>query len=379
MSENKELLLKRIELINFRKFRKRSFEFRSGVTIINGDNGLGKSSLLEAIHIATNTLSPWTSSNDAIINFQSDSESYKINADIEIGEEEFSVTVINRRGESRYELNGKKVSSAKISERLVSNIFSAEQLDVLMLSPSKRRVFLDSLLGRIDKEYKYNLDLFNKTLRQRNARLKKLAKDFYERNIISDNDKELMIWTDKFIDLSTKLTFTRNEYIERINNLTESAKIDYSPDLRMNLFEEMAIAEDLKKIHKKQTLSMLKKDIATGYTNLGAHRDDWRLFAKINGDEDVKDLKNMHRYGSRGEKRYGIYKILIGIQKLYNEILGHYPLLMLDDITSELDDKKIASLFDDNDLYNQQLIITTIRTDYLPKNILKNSAIVNLK
>ena len=111
-----------------------------------------------------------------------------------------------------------------------------------------------------------------------------------------------------------------------------------------------------------------KRDIATGYTNVGPHRDDWRL---INGTD-------MKKFGSRGEKRLAIGQLIFNKQELVAKKLGFYPILLLDDISSELDTENTKRVFNDKFLGKQQTFITMIEYKELPKRLLEKAQLVDL-
>lgn len=222
-----------------------------------------------------------------------------------------------------------------------------------MISPSKRREFLDEILSTLDYEYVEILKNFRKVLMQRNAYLKKLSKLFYEKGIIARNDPQLIFWTKEFIKQADIIQHMRESLSKKLH--TNDLKIEY---IKSN--EDIVLEDALEK--------STKRDIATGYTNIGPHRDDWRL---ING----KDIK---KYGSRGEKRLSIGKLIFETQKIMKKELGYYPILLLDDIASELDEKNTANIFDPKILDKQQTFITIINYKNLPKSVLKNAQLIDL-
>lgn len=205
----------------------------------------------------------------------------------------------------------------------------------------------------MDYEYVEILKNFRKVLTQRNAYLKKLSKLFYEKGIIARNDPQLIFWTKEFIKQADIIQHMRESLSKKLH--TNDLKIEY---IKSN--EDIVLEDALEK--------STKRDIATGYTNIGPHRDDWRL---ING----KDIK---KYGSRGEKRLSIGKLIFETQKIMKKELGYYPILLLDDIASELDEKNTANIFDPKILGKQQTFITIINYKNLPKSVLKNAQLIDL-
>ena len=222
-----------------------------------------------------------------------------------------------------------------------------------MISPSKRREFLDEIISTLDYEYVETLKQFRKVLKQRNAYLKKLSKQFYDKGIIARNDPQLNFWTNEFLKSAEKIQEMRERLSKRI--ATKKLKVEY---IKSN--SDIALEDALE--HSK------KRDIATGYTNVGPHRDDWEL---ING-------MNIKKYGSRGEKRLSIGKLIFEVQKIMKKELGYYPILLLDDIASELDKKNTAEIFKPEILNKQQTFITIIDYKNLPKEVIDKAQLINL-
>jgi DNA replication and repair protein RecF len=223
-----------------------------------------------------------------------------------------------------------------------------------MISPSKRREFLDEVISQTNYEYIETLKKFKRVLKQRNAYLKKLSKKFYEKGIIARNDPQLNFWSNEFIELATEIRSKREQLIKEMK--TDIFHLEY----------EIPIIED--KDIEKALEDSKKRDIATGYTNIGPHRDDWQVF---NG-------KNIKKFGSRGEKRLAIGELIFQTQNIIANKLGFYPILLLDDIASELDENNTKKIFRKEILDKQQTFITIIHKEELPKEILKIAQDIDL-
>jgi len=344
------MTIKNIRLTNFRKFSELEIPIEKDIVILCGNNAQGKSTILESITLITNGSSPWASSDEYISIDQEDDKKY---TRIEMTIDEKTFSFFKNNGRRVFQIDSQKTTPKKFFEKTASTIFNPEQIEILMISPNKRREFLDETICLINYDYSDTLKTFKKTLRQRNAYLKKLSKDFYERGIIARNDTQLNFWTDKFINLSKEIQEKR---IELCNEITsKNIKIEYIKSNGQIPLEE--------KIETSK-----RRDIATGYTNIGPHRDDWNL---ING----MDIK---KFGSRGEKRLSIGQLLFNKQELVAKKLGFYPILLLDDISSELDEENTKKVFDKNFLSKQQTFITTIDYKKLPKEVVENAQLINL-
>jgi len=355
--------IKKIKLQNFRQFGDTNFEFSPNITIITGKNAQGKTTILEAINLIINGSSPWTNENGDIVSYtQKEPEPDKYfrleGMILDKNGEKKEVSVFHNSNFTKFEIEGKKTTRKKFYNNSACNVFSPEQIDLLMISPSKRREFLNNLICKIDDDYAEILTEFEKVLRQRNAYLKRLAKVFYDTGEINDNEQQFQFWTEKFAGLSAKLMAKRSEIINQLSREKEQIFIHYKPSLVLNLFEDMAEVEKLTEIHISTLMNNSKRDIALGHTNIGAHRDDW----KISTDKDIR------RFGSRGEKRVALGKLIFRTQDVLNKYLGFYPILLLDDISSELDDDNIKKLLSHEGIDKQQVILTTInKIDWLEK------------
>jgi DNA replication and repair protein RecF len=343
-------MIRNIKLSNFRKFGEVEIPIEKEIVVLHGDNAQGKSTILESIMLITNGSSPWASSDEYISTDQEDDKKY---TRIEITIDEKTFSFFKNNGRRVFQIDSKKTTPKNFFQGTASTIFNPEQIEILMISPSKRRDFLDETISLINYDYSDTLKTFRKTLRQRNAYLKKLSKNFYERGIVARNDTQLNFWTEKFTDLAKEIQAKR---IEMCNDLSsEDIRIEYVKSNKESPLEEKIEASK-------------KRDIATGYTNIGPHRDDWNL---ING----KDIK---KFGSRGEKRLSIGQLLFSKQELVAKKLGFYPLLLLDDISSELDKENTKKVFDEDFLAKQQTFITIVNYKELPKGVLEKAQLIDL-
>ena len=237
-----------------------------------------------------------------------------------------------------------------------------------MLSPTRRRDFLDETISYTNYEYPYTLTKFKKIIRQRNSYLKKLSKQFYEKGIIARNDPQLNFWTKQFIELASQIYKERMDAIKKFE--TENFQLQYI-FCKKELDRIGKIYKNIEKTEKLLTdifEENKKRDIATGYTNIGPHRDDWNIFT----DQDIK------KYGSRGQKRVAIGNLIFTAHDIIAQELGYYPILLLDDIASELDKENTKEIFKKDILERQQTFITTVNPKILPKDIVSKAQLINL-
>lgn len=349
-------MIKNLTLQNFRKFKNLSLDFNSNLIVLYGENAKGKSTILEAISMISNGKSPWAQTDDMINNRQEEENRHMR---IEMTRDDDNHYVFFKDNNRRqHQINNKKTTPQKFFEENSATIFNPEQIEILMISPSERRSFIDDVIARTDYSYNNTLKDFKKVLKQRNSYLKKLSKLFYENGTIARNDPVLTVWTSKFIDLSSKITKQRIDICTKLS--TKDFKIEYISELE-NLKD---IPEDLNKKMEKNK----KRDIATGYTNIGAHREDWQIY-------DKQDIK---KFGSRGQKRLAIGNLIFRIQDILAKENNFYPTLLLDDISSELDTENIDNIFNKTTLEKQQTFITVINPQILPQTIQDTAQMINL-
>jgi len=358
------LILKTLRLKNFRRFSTFKTDFHSAHNVIEGRNGSGKSSVLEAIHLLFNLRSPWTAANTDLMGIAEQQSYFRIEATVERDDEDTELVLFQDTTQTKLQINGKNVSRKKFAEIGLANIFSPEQIDILMLSPTKRREFIDEIACNIDQDYSTNLAQMQKVLRQRNAHLKKLSKLFYEQNILQTEDQQLHFWNIKLAEFSAFVIMKRLSIIEELNKLLKDLKLEYCSTIKLSDFGELLGFNELMRLHKKQLDDNVKRDIATGFTNIGAHRDDWTLNSKklnglmVNEKNTTFDVK---KFASRGEKRFNIGKIILALQELYFKNLGYYPILLLDDISSELDSQNLKNFYKLLKPSKQQIIECVIK------------------
>jgi DNA replication and repair protein RecF len=237
-------------------------------------------------------------------------------------------------------------------------MFSPEDLALIKDGPSERRRFLDIAISQIRPSYFYDLQTYNKILYQRNALLKEIR-----------NKKELIntidIWNTKIIESGVKIIKVRIEYLKRIEKiakeihlkLTENSEIlniSYNPSFILNNEDTSILSKDFKEILEKN----LDKDIRNGITSVGPNRDDISFF--INSS-------NIKQFGSQGQQRTAVLSIKLSIIDIIKEEIGETPILLLDDVMSELDNKRQNYLLES--IKEIQTIITCTEKGDINKNL----------
>jgi DNA replication and repair protein RecF len=343
-------MIKSLKLTNFRRFNELTINIEKDIVILYGDNARGKSTILEAVYLITNGISPWASTDEFVQNEQKEEDKY---ARIEAVIDDTTYSFFKNKGRRIFKIDNHNTTPKKFFEKTASTIFNPEQIEILMISPSKRREFIDEAIVITDYAFSDKLKVFRKVLKQRNAYLKKLSKDFYEKGIVAVNDPQLNFWTQEFLSLSEEIQNKREDICKEL--CFNSLKVEY---VKSNKDKDLEDALEESK----------KRDIATGYTNVGPHRDDWVL---INGF-DIK------KFGSRGEKRLAIGQLIFKKQDIVAKKLSFYPILLLDDIASELDKENTKLIFSKEAINKQQTFVTIIDYKQLPKHILSKAQLIDL-
>jgi DNA replication and repair protein RecF len=359
------MYIKHLKLENFRKFKQFEIEFNKDTNIIIGNNAHGKSTILEAICLITDGYSPWTSDisdiiySDKLMEHEIAEPYFRIETilcDDSHEGSEIKQTVLSyyhSPEKKKFLINGKATTKNKFFAFTSTNIFSPEQIELLMISPGKRRTFIDRIITRIDPEYHELIVKYERILRQRNAYLKRLSKNYFDTGELNFTDSQLAFWTKEIALKNAEIMQAREKYIEVIGKSAAGVRMKYLPSISANGFISMIAGKDLAAQIENQLNEKLKRDVIVGYTNMGIHRDDWAL----------KTDKDIHRFGSRGEKRLALINVIFSIQGLQKEYLEYFPILLLDDLSSELDDINVTKILTSDYLSKQQVFLTSIRDD----------------
>lgn len=353
------MFIKSLMLINYRNYENLQVHLNKNVNVFIGDNAQGKTNILESIYYSAFAKSHRTSKDRELINWK-DSKAY---ISLLVGKERLDKKIdinILRDGKKAIKVNGIKVT--KIGE-LFGNfnvvMFSPEDLKVVKESPSLRRKLLDMELSQINKRYYFSLVQYNKILQERNMLLRSSK---FDEGIIQVYDEQLIEYADYIIS-------KRLEYIERMNlygqkihqditNQKETIQFKYSCNVDVNNYR-FNYLERLKR--------NLMKDREKGITSIGPHRDDFNIF--IN-DMDVKI------FGSQGQQRTAILTMKFSSLKIIKEVTGEYPVLLLDDVLSELDTNRKKYILSTID--GIQTIVTCTGIKDLKDYIDNNSKIFNV-
>ena len=360
--------IKELKLINFRNYSNITIKFGSNMNIFVGDNAQGKTNILESIVILALTKSHRVGINPNIVMFNKKKAKIKGNIKNDLLLNKLEIDISDDKKLLYINNNNIKKVSDYISFLNVI-VFSPDDLDIIKGSPSIRRNLLNIQLSQISKRYLNTYNEFNKILKTRNEYLKILYN-----NSIADK-KYLDIITDKLVEKAIIIYKHRKEYIDLINskinyyynNIANNSKLKiiYEPNININFDDFDNIENELKNIYKNN----YHKELNCGMTLYGPHRDDFIFYL------DGKDLKY---YGSQGQQKVAIISYKLSEIPIFNNFTGSNPILLLDDIFSELDIKKRNKLLKiiNN---NVQSIITTTDLKNINKKYLNNAFIFEVK
>ncbi|MEZ3427906.1 MAG: DNA replication/repair protein RecF [Lachnospiraceae bacterium] len=332
------MIIKRLELADYRNYESLHLQFDKGTNILYGDNAQGKTNILEAIYVAATTKSHKGSKDNEIINF--DKEEAHIRTYLEKDEIETRVDMHLRKSKSKgIAIDGQKIKKAADLLGLCNVVFfSPEDLNIIKNGPAERRRFVDMELCQLDSFYLYNLNHYNKIVNQRN----KLLKDMYMNPDLKDT---LTIWDSQLVSFGSKIIERRKVFAEQLNEIIlgihkklsggkEEIVVFYNPDVSIEDFEA--------KLKVNQ-----ERDIKLKQTTIGPHRDD---FSFMIGKLDIR------RFGSQGQQRTAALSLKLSEIELVKKIAKDSPILLLDDVLSELDSNRQNYLL--NSIGDIQTIIT---------------------
>lgn len=342
------MILKSIALKHFRNYSDMYLEFDKGTNILYGDNAQGKTNILEAVYVSGTTRSHKGSKDKELIQF---------------GQEESHIRTVVERDGLDYQIDmhikknkSKGIAINRIPIKRASELFgilnivffSPEDLNIIKNGPSERRRFLDVELCQLDKIYLYHLTKYNKILNQRN----KLLKDIHFKPELRDT---LPVWDMQLAEYGKKIIDSRKKFIKRLNEIVpqihsnisgnrEDLILRYEPNVEEHLMED-------------EILRNQEKDLKFGVTSVGPHRDDMCFM--------IQDI-DIRKFGSQGQQRSCALSLKLSEIELVKKSIKETPVLILDDVLSELDSSRQNYLL--NSIHDIQTVITCTGLDEFVKN-----------
>ncbi|WP_047983436.1 DNA replication/repair protein RecF [Ornithinibacillus californiensis] len=328
--------IEELKLTNYRNYQDLEMTFANKVNVIIGENAQGKTNLMEAIYLLAFTKSHRTSKEKELIRW--DEDYAKIEGRVKKRNQSIPLEIV-------ISAKGKKAKLNHLEQRKLSDyignlnvvMFAPEDLTLVKGPPQIRRRFIDMELGQIQPRYIYHLGQFQKVLKQRNHLLKQMQKN---RNM----DRVMLgVLTEQLIEHASTILERRFAFLDLlrkwanpihhgISHELEELEIVYSPSVEVL---ESATKEKIESSYQEKFNQIIEKEIERGTTLSGPHRDD--IIFYVNG-------KNVQTYGSQGQQRTTALSLkLAEIDLIYSEV-GEYPILLLDDVLSELDDFRQSHL-----------------------------------
>ncbi len=319
------MFIRDLELTNFRNYETLSISLAEGINIFQGNNAQGKTNILESIYLCATARSHRTHKEKEIIRWSNDSAHVKLSVHKKYVQDtiDFHLT-----GNSK-SATINKLPIGKLGELfgcLNIVMFSPEDLQLIKNSPKERRRFMDIEMCQIDKMYYYTLRQYHKVLKQRNLALKQFYKN--------KDSSMLDVWDMQMAEYACTLIKKREVFIEEVNEIAkdihqdisgkkEQLEVIYSPNVKREDFED-------------KLLKNREKDIVMQTTTMGPHRDDLSFF--------INEM-NVKNYGSQGQQRSVVLSMKLAELAIMKKYIGEAPVLLLDDVLSELDYNRQCDLF----------------------------------
>lgn len=342
------MIIKSLELADFRNYDSLHIDFSEGTNILYGNNAQGKTNILEAIYLSATTKSHKGSKDKDVVNFEKDEA--HIRTYLLKDQDEIRVDMHLRKNKTKgIAIDGQKIKKASELLGLLNVVFfSPEDLSIIKNGPSERRRFVDMELCQLDSFYLYNLNHYNKIVNQRN----KLLKDMYFNPSLRET---LNIWDSQLISFGSKIIERRQLFVEQLNEIIydihkklsgnkEELIIKYEPDVILEQYENSLI-------------SCQERDVKLKQTTVGPHRDD---FSFMVGDIDIR------KFGSQGQQRTAALSLKLSEIELVKKLTKDNPVLLLDDVLSELDSNRQNYLL--STIGDIQTIITCTGLDEFVNN-----------
>ncbi|MDD4002961.1 MAG: DNA replication/repair protein RecF [Clostridia bacterium] len=330
-----------IKLKNFRNYEYLKINLGSGINILTGKNAQGKTNLIEAVYLCCVGKSFRGKDKELILKGQG-SSTVEVNALKAYGQHRVKIYLSQTENKKILINDIPVLKTGELLGGINAVYFSPDELKLVKDAPACRRKFLDVDISQINKKYFYTLISYNKILQQRN-------------NVLKSSQKSLRpmleIYDEQLASAGSYIISSRMEFISSIYDDVKKIHktLSHSEELEISYQSSLSLQGDIKQNFLNNLKSSREKDLKLGYTTVGPHRDDIKILLS---NLDVKI------YGSQGQQRTCALSIKLSELNYYKKITGEYPLLLLDDVFSELDifrRKRLLSYCD----YVQTIITTT--------------------
>lgn len=359
------MVIRKLKLLNFKNHQERNFDFSTQINCLVGNNGVGKTNVLDALHYLS--VGKSFLGNTDLNNIKGEEDFFSLEALVE-SEDKENVIKVQMPREAKKIIKKNDKTYERLADHigfLPSVIISPYDANLISDSGESRRKFLDAMISQTDSDYLHNLIQYQKTLQQRNALLKSFAKNRYF------DAESLEIYNEPLTKFGTAIFQKRKEftdsilpliqnYYEILSKGNEKVTINYQSDLSDKQFEDLLAAN-------------LEKDRIVTYTSRGIHKDD--LLFEMNG-------KLLKKIGSQGQQKSFLIALKLSQMNRIKELTGKTPILLLDDIFDKLDDTRVSQLIElvNREHFGQIFITDTSRerTEAVVKKINEESRIFEL-
>ncbi len=341
-----------LKLNHYRNHTNRSWKFKNGVNVICGKNAQGKTNMLEAIHFCAIAKSLRLSKETELIEFNNEQAKIELHANKNVGSVSVEIT-LSKKQKKQIKIN--EVVVLKVGELLgvVPTVyFCPDELKLVKDAPEYRRKFLDIALSQLSKHYFYASLKYNKILEHRNKLLK--TAESLDKILPS-----LEIFTKQLITEGAKIIKARLEFIDALKPELKKTHAYLSGGIEDASLEYIGVVsntlEDIEKKLEREYKRSLEKDFLQHHTTIGPHRDDLKIL--------INNL-DLRLYGSQGQQRTATLALKLAETEIFKQKFGEYPVLLLDDVLSELDENRKQNLL--NYCSHFQTLLTT--TEFKPNN-----------
>ena len=342
------MIIKSIELSNYRNYEHLDINFDEGTNILYGDNAQGKTNILEAAYVSGTSKSHKGSRDKDMIRFEQN-ESH-IKTIVEKQEREYQIDIHLKKNRAKgIAINQVPIKKASDLFGILNIVFfSPEDLNIIKDGPTERRRFLDLELCQLDKIYLSDLTAYNKVLKQRNT----LLKDMIFRPDLKDT---LPVWDEQLVEYGKRIIRCRQMFIEELYEIVHRIHMNLSGNQEMLTIKYEPSVDSI--FFEDELFRASDRDRKLCQTSVGPHRDD---ISFLLGDIDIR------KYGSQGQQRTAALSLKLSEIELVKKSIGDTPVLLLDDVLSELDSNRQNYLL--NSIHDIQTIITCTGLDEFVKN-----------
>ncbi|CAI2547018.1 DNA replication/repair protein RecF [Lactobacillus kunkeei] len=361
--------LRELKLRNFRNYSDVEVQFSPSINVLLGNNAQGKTNMLEAIYVLALTRSHRTNNNRDLINWENENAQVYGEVEKELGTTKLEID-LGKKGK-RAKVN--QLEQAKLSSyvgELNVILFAPEDLSIVKGAPTVRRRFMDMEFGQMSSQYLYNNSQYRKILKQRNNYLKQLQ-------LKEASDKlYLDVLSDQLAAYGAKLIFQRLELLKKLQGWAANIHAEISQGKEELKFKYVCALKKKQQTNENDIYTGLKelfdenkdKEIRQGNTLYGPHRDDLQF---------IINEKDVSTFGSQGQQRTSALSVKLAEIDLMKEETNEYPILLLDDVLSELDDNRQTHLL--KSIQDKvQTFLTTTSLSGIARDLISDPKVFNI-